>query len=252
MPKYTKSAPTILTIGAFDPRGGGGVSVDRTTLSSLGFEPLTLVSGIFLDKDELASVGQDALEGQLRAFAASGDIAGVKTGGLATRENIETAATFFEDHRSAAGRFVVDVSLEAEDGAPLLGHSAISLLKMRLLPLAGLAIAYLSEAQSLASLSAMETIDHLKEAARAIKMYGPSAVFIRGDRAIENAFVDVFYDGSAPQPFFSKTIEPPVRRRRDEFASAAIAGLAGGRSPKQAVEFAREFVLKSSKQASGA
>jgi hydroxymethylpyrimidine/phosphomethylpyrimidine kinase len=252
MPKQGNSSPVVLTIGAFDPRGQGGVTVDRSVLLSLDIEPLTLISGIFLDGGEPTSVGRAALEEQLRGFAASGRIAGVKTGGLATRENIETTATFFEDHRSAAGRFVVDVSLEMPDGSPLISHSAISLLKMRLLPLAGLVIAYVSEARTLAALPAIETIDDLKEAAQAIKMYGPSAVLIKGDIAVENQFVDIFLDGADPQLFFSTTIDPSLRRRRDEFSSAVIAGLVRGQSPQRSVKSAGEFVSKSPIQAKGA
>lgn len=231
---------TVLTIGGLDAEGRHGISADRSCLLSMGFKPINVVSGIFLESGEVAPIDAATVERQLKASADFKKIRGIKTALLATRENIEAVATFFEDHKTTLHNVVVDAFIEAEDETPILSSTAISLFKMRLLPLATLAVAYLSEAERLAGIT-VDKIDHMKEAAEAIRIYGPKMVLIRADRVIEDEMVDILYDGTEHQFLFTKAGNH--RLKRDAFAAAAAAYLTKGYRVKEAVEAAKEFLL---------
>lgn len=232
----------ILTIGGFDAEGLIGLAADRTCLLSLGFRPVNVVSGIFLEGGEVAPIPATTVEKQLKSTANLKKVRGLKTGLLATRENVEATATFFEDHKTALHNLVIDSCLDADDESPLLGATAISLLKMRLLPLATLVVAYLSEAERLAG-TPVDSIDGMKEAAEAIRVYGAKKVLIKADRLVEGELVDILYDGAEHQFLFAKTAPHGApRMKRDAFSSAVAAYLTKGLRVKEAIEAAKEFV----------
>lgn len=231
----------LLTVGGFDPRGRLGVTADRACLLAQKFDPVTLVSGVFLQPDEIEPVGAAVLERQLRVFVDKRQVSCVKTGLLGSRENIETTAMVFEDQNKHFDNFVVDAYIEGENESPFLSSSAISILKMRLLPLSLLVIVYLSEAERLSGIP-VNTIDQMKEAAEAIHIFGPKFVLVRADHIIENELVDIFYDGSEHRFLFAKTVpDANPRTSRDLFASALAANLASGRRVQEAVESARKM-----------
>ncbi|MDP1808470.1 MAG: bifunctional hydroxymethylpyrimidine kinase/phosphomethylpyrimidine kinase [Actinomycetota bacterium] len=233
----------VLTIGGFDAEGRKGLSADRSCLLSLGFKPINVVSGIFLEGGKVAAIQATTVERQLKASADFRKIRGIKTGLLATRENVEAVATFFEDHKTTLHNLVVDACLDGDDESPLLSTTAISLFKMRLLPLATLAVAYLSEAERLAG-TPVGNIDQMKEAAEAIRIYGPKTVLIKADRLVDGEMVDILYDGAEHQFLFTKTAprgEP--REKRDAFSSAVAAYLTKGYRVKEAIEAAKELLF---------
>jgi len=232
---------SILTIGGLDAAGHSGITADRHSIFALGFNPVTLVSGVVLDDGEIAPIGAETLERQLKAFFDADKIVGMKTGLLSTRENIEAVATFFEDHKTQLHNFVVDAVLDNDDESPLLSSTAISLLKMRLLPMATLVIAYLSEAERLSG-TTVSSIDDMKEAAEAIHIYGAKLVLIRADRPVEDEFIDILYDGNEHQFLFTKTAPPESPRvSRDSFASAVAAFLSKDYRVKEAIEAAKQL-----------
>lgn len=239
----------VLTIGGLDAEGRKGILADRSCLIALGFKPINVTSGIFLDNGEVVPIEGTTVERQLKAFAGLNKIQGIKTGLLATRENVEKAAAFFEDHQTTLHNLVVDVFLEGEDDSLLLGSTALSLLKMRMLPLATLTVAYLSEAERMAGVT-IEKIDDMKEAAEAIRIYGPKAVLIKADRIIEDEMVDILYDGDEHRFLFTKNATLDNHRlKRDVFSSAVAAFITKGYGVKEAIEAAKEFTF--SRRAAG-
>ena len=229
-----------ITIGEFDPTAHSGVVLDRTTLNSFGVEALTLVNTIKLSETETAPVVEATLVAQLSHFATAGPRSDVKTGRLARRANIETVASHFEDQDMGGVEFVVDVCVDDGPQMPLLKSSALSLVRMRLLPLATMVIAYQSEAAVLAGAEVTD-ITQMKEAAEAIHIYGAKAVLVRADGPVDDENVDILYDGVGHQFLFRRdTGTENIRATRDLFASALLAYLAQGRPPAEAIEQAQK------------
>ncbi len=229
-----------ITIGEFDPTAHSGVVLDRTTLTGFGFEALTLVSTIKLSETETAPVIAETLAAQLSHFAAANPRSDVKTGRLARRANIEAVASHFEDQNMDGIEFVVDSCVDDGPEQPLLKSTALSLVRMRLLPLATIVVAYQSEAAVLAGLEVGD-ITQMKEAAEAIHIYGAKAVLVRADGPVDDENVDILYDGVGHQFLFGSTPRTKsIRATRDLFAAALLANLAQGRPPAEAVERAQK------------
>ncbi len=233
-----------LTIGAFDPVGTTGVAADRSTLNGFGIDAVTIVGSIVLGPGRVAPVGPETLRTQLKTFGDLSFSRMVKTGQLGTRENIESVSSCFEDSDLDGRTVVVDASVDEADGAPILSNTALSLLKMRLLPLADLVVVYLSEASKLAG-TQVETITQMKEAAAAIHIYGAKHVLVRADRQVDDELVDILYDGREHRFLFRKTApQGGLRLVRDIFSTAAMAYLSQGRSLQESLELAQKYELQ--------
>lgn len=232
---------SILTINALHPGSSSGILIDWAILQHMGIHPFIVIAGVILDEENVEAIDASLLRRQLVSFADKAKMDAVKTGLLITRENIETVATFFEDNQHHVNHLVADVMLESAEEMVYLSSTAISLLKMRLLPLAEITVTYLSEAERLSG-QPVKTITEMKEAAEAIKIYGPKFVLVKADRRVDDEWIDIFYDGTEHQLLFYK--EDPgidVRRARDIFSSALAVHLAGGASVRDAVLSARDF-----------
>lgn len=231
----------VFTIGEFDQTGREGVMLDRSTLMGAGANPTMVASSIKLNESETIPVAADTLNKQLQGFTRFPTARNVKTGRLGGRENIETVASFFEDQDMNGVNFLVDASLDAGEDRPWLTGSAISLVRMRLLPLATVVIAYLSEAARLAGIEVTD-ITQMKEAAEAIHIYGPGVVVVRADEPVDDEWIDIYFDGTEHQFLFRKTVgSADIRGGRDVFASAAVAYMAQGRGPLHSIELAQQF-----------
>ncbi len=229
-----------ITIGEFDPTAHTGVVLDRATLNGFGIEALTLVDTIKLGATETAPVDEEVLAAQLSRFATVGPQSDVKTGRLARRANIETVASHFEDRDMDGIEFVVDAYVDNGPEQPLLKSTALSLVRMRLLPLATMVIAYQSEAAVLAG-AEVNNITQMKEAAEAIHIYGAKAVLVRADGLVDDESVDILYNGVGHQFLFRRDIgSTDIRATRDLFAAALLAHLVQGRPPTEAIEQAQK------------
>lgn len=241
MTSMSKIKKPVLTIGALQPIGESGILIDWAALQELGVQPVAAIAGVILNDEDVEAVEASLLRRQLNSFADTVKIGAVKTGLLVNRENIETVATFFEDNEHHVNHLVVDAVLESLEEMVLLSSTAISLLKMRLLPLAEIVTVFLSEAERLSG-QPVKTISEMKEAAEAIKIYGSKNVLVMADHQVEQEWLDIFYDGVEHQLLFRK--EEPVsdiRIMRDVFSSALSVYLMRGIDIKEAVLAAREF-----------
>lgn len=236
MHKSTK----VITIGEFDPTGGVGIIRDSDVLREFDMDPVMLAASLKLP-DGTAPVQAETLDLQMRGLINLAETKDIKIGQLAKRPNIETVCSFFEDRDMRAVRLTLDVCVDAGADKPVLASGALSLMRMRLLPLATIAIAYLSEAGRLASIE-VDTISQMKEAAEAIHLFGPRNVLIRADRLVDDDWVDIFFDGREHQFLFIKSVRPSdIREGRDDFASALAAHLARGRDVLESVGAAQQF-----------
>jgi len=233
----------VLTIGALQPVGKAGILVDWAVLKKMGVHPTAAISAVMIDDEYVEALSANLLVRELNTFADTIKMEAVKVGHLVTRENMEAVATFFEDNEHHVNHLVIDVSLESNEGTELISSTAISLLKMRLLPIAEVAIAFPSEAKRLSGQGA-STIEEMKEAAEAIFLYGSKNVLVRSDKLIEGEWVDVLYDGSEHHLIYGKE-EPKIdlRKYRDVYCSAlAVYLLERGRSVSDACEQALKFI----------
>ena len=131
----------------------------------------------------------------------------------------------------------------SKHGTPLLAESACDTLKSDLLPQAFLVTPNLDEAAALTG-KKVDSIESMKEAAKAIAALGAKHVLIKGGHLEGEAIDILFSDGQ-----FHQSSSPRLKTKHTHgtgcVTSAAItANLANGLSIVEAVTAAKKFITK--------
>ena len=136
---------------------------------------------------------------------------------------------------------VVDPVMIAKSGAPLLRADAIDVLKRKLLPLATVVTPNLHEAGALMGRE-IKTLAQMREAAQAIRELGPGNVVVKGGH-LPSVAADVLYDGREFTEFRGERIDTKNTHGTGcIFASAIAASLAKGKTVRESVAEAKEFI----------
>ena len=238
-----------LTIAGSDSGGGAGVQADLKTFAALGvfgasaFTALTAQNT--LGVRGVHPVPAAFVLAQVEAVLEDLDVRAVKTGMLATSENVRAVAGL-----AAAGRLpllVVDPVMVASSGDRLLEQSAERAYVDELLPYAAVLTPNLLEAQVLLGAS-IDTLAEQRDAARALGALGPQVVVVKGGHATSDTAdeaVDVVWDGQAVNELRAPRIATENNHGTGcTFASAIAAGLANGQDAAQAVQAAKAYVRR--------
>ncbi|MCL5005334.1 MAG: bifunctional hydroxymethylpyrimidine kinase/phosphomethylpyrimidine kinase [Acidobacteria bacterium] len=235
--------PRVLIVAGSDSSGGAGIQADLKTVSALGAYGMTALTAVTAQNTlgvfEVVEMEARFVARQMQVCLADIGCDAVKTGMLSSAAIIDAVAAALPERRQCP--VVVDPVMLAKSGTPLLKPEAAETLKKVLLPLATVVTPNLPEAGILLGRE-INSLKQMREAARAIRDLGPEYVVIKGGHLEGNA-VDVMFDG---QEFF----EYPAGRIQTKnshgtgciFASAIAAGLAKGKTVRESVAGAKEFV----------
>ncbi|MCL5670960.1 MAG: bifunctional hydroxymethylpyrimidine kinase/phosphomethylpyrimidine kinase [Acidobacteria bacterium] len=233
----------LLIVAGSDSSGGAGIQADLKTASALGVYGMTAITALTAQSTEgvfgVVEINPDFVALQMRACIEDVGCDAVKTGMLANAGII--AAVVKEIGRHPGVPVVVDPVMISKSGTALLDPPAIETLRDKLLPLAALVTPNLHEAGALAG-QTIVSLDSMKDAARAIYGLGARNVVVKGGH-LEGPAIDVLFDGHDFIEFSANRIAT-----RDShgtgciFASAIAAGLANGKSVRESVALAKEFV----------
>lgn len=233
-----------LTIAGSDPSGGAGIQADLKTFHQFGVYGeavvtlITVQNSVRVSRVEVLPVWLVAE--QLAAVLEDMPPAAAKTGALGSAEMVHAIA-------EAAAKFgfplVVDPVMISKHGRPLLPENAVAALREELLPRAALVTPNVPEAEALSGRT-IGGLEEMHEAARAIHAMGARAVLIKGGH-LEGDAVDVWYDGAE----FLHLQAPRIQTRHTHgtgctYSAAITAGLAGGLTPRCAVERAKRFIQR--------
>lgn len=245
MARSETTIPRVLIVAGSDSSGGAGIQADLKTVSALGVYGMTAVTALTAQNTlgvyEVVAMDARFVARQMEVCFEDIGCDAVKTGMLLNAAIVEAVAEALGERRQRA--LVVDPVMIAKTGSPLLNPQGVETLKRMLLPLATVVTPNLHEAGALLGRD-IKTLDQMKEAARAIRGWGPENVVIKGGH-LEGRAIDVLFDG---QNF----IEYPADRVRTKnshgtgciFASALAAGLAKGETVQESVAAAKEFVTR--------
>jgi hydroxymethylpyrimidine/phosphomethylpyrimidine kinase len=237
--------PRALTIAGSDSGGGAGIQADLKTFAALGVYGMSALTAITAQNTVgvLGVVELPASFVGLQIDVVLTDIGAdaVKTGMLSNSEIIAVIAAKMAEYR--VDNLVVDPVMVAKSGAPLLRPEARQALIEQLIPLAKVLTPNLQEARVLTSLE-IESLEAMKEAARAIQRLGARNVVVKGGHLPGSPeSIDVLYDGHD----FTEFTAPRLATKNTHgtgctFASAIAAGLAKGQSVQEAVGAAKRLV----------
>ena len=246
----------VLTIAGSDPSGGAGVQADLTTLKDFGVPALFAITAITAQNDDkvlqIHPTPADVLTQQLSAACAGKEIGAVKIGMVASQSNVRALVWFLNFKKFP--QVVIDPILHSSSGTPLLEKKATDFFRQQLLPLATVITPnlpeaetfvggriYNDEAQSNAARQIYQEIHAMREGKFPDR---PLAIIIKGGHH-ENEAVDLLYDGH--QTHFFRAAKIPGRSPRGtgcRFSSAIAAGLSQGQPLKEAVQGAKDYLIK--------
>jgi hydroxymethylpyrimidine/phosphomethylpyrimidine kinase len=220
--------PTALTIAGSDSCGGSGIQADLKTFAAHGVYGLSAITAITaqntLGVSAIHVVPAELVEQQIEAVAGDLGCQAVKTGML------------------ELPNLVVDPVMVAKSGHHLLDEEAVHALRWMLLRLARVVTPNIPEAEVLAKM-AITNRDDMREAARRIATYKPSAVVIKGGHLDGDDVVDLLLEDGT----FTEFVGPRVDSRSTHgtgctFAAAIAALLARGLPLTEAVGQAKAYV----------
>jgi len=237
------SIPRVLIIAGSDSGGGAGIQADLKTVSALGAFGMTAITALTAQNTTgvhgVFEIEPEFVVRQIEACVSDIGCDAVKTGMLAKTSIIEAVVAALSARR--LGPLVVDPVMVAKSGASLLKPGAVEALKTKLLPLATVVTPNLHEAERLSGLE-LKTVEQMKEAARVIRDMGPKNVVVKGGHLVCLA-ADVLYDGLEFTEFRSECID--TRNTHGTgciFASAIAANLARGKTVREGVTAAKDFI----------
>ncbi len=244
--------PIALTIAGSDSGGGAGIQADIKSMEANGVFATSAVTAITAQNSEAVTMSFNLpgqlIAAQIDAVASDFDVAVAKTGMLSSSTIIETVADRVEAHD--LWPLVVDPVMVSKSGFKLLEDTAIDTLRSRLISLATVVTPNAHEAAILAD-RPIETVDDAKLAAETIFEFGPEAVVVKGGHLDDHTtVVDVFFDGDQLEVFPAPRIDTRNTHGTGcTYASAIAAQLAHGRSLKEAIQRAKQYVTEAIRHA---
>jgi len=234
-----------LTIAGSDSGGGAGIQADLKTFMALGAYGTSVLTAVTAQNTlgvqgavelppEFVAQQFDSVLSDIGAHAA-------KTGMLSSIPLVQVVAKKIREYD--VRRLVVDPVMVAKGGHPLLREEARQALVEALLPLALVVTPNLHEAGLLAR---MEVIDRsaMEEAARRIKVLGPTYVVVKGGH-LENEACDLLFDGRSFRAYQAPKLDTVCTHGAGcTFSAAITAGLAKGLTVEDAVSTAKVFVSR--------
>lgn len=232
-----------LTIAGSDSGGGAGIQADLKTFTVLdvfGMSALTAITAQnTLGVHGIYNLPLEAIEQQIDAVASDIGVDAVKTGMLSQVPIIETVARKIKENNIR--NLVVDPVMVAKGGARLLENDSQQALIDHLLPLATVVTPNLPEAEVLIGRE-IRTLADMQEAAKIIHSFGVKNVVVKGGH-LEGDAIDILFDGDGFEQFQSVRHETQHTHGTGcTFSAAITAELAKGRSVREAVETAKEFI----------
>jgi hydroxymethylpyrimidine/phosphomethylpyrimidine kinase len=231
----------VLAIAGSDSSGGAGIQADLRTFAALGVHGLSAITAITAQSSKrvtsIRCVSPSLLRDQIESVFEEFDVAAVKIGMLGSIGAIRIVADVLEDR--AVKKIVLDPVLVSSSGTPLLPHSAIKILRDRLIPL----VEVLTPNRPETAVLLGRTIAP-KKAALAMLNFGAGSVLLKGGHARGPAVVDHFADANGSHDFSHERLPIRVRGTGCTLASAIAANLAKGMSRLAAVREAERFLQR--------
>ncbi|PGY02619.1 bifunctional hydroxymethylpyrimidine kinase/phosphomethylpyrimidine kinase [Bacillus cereus] len=236
-----------LTIAGSDTSGGAGIQADLKTFQELGVYGMTsLTTIVTMDPHNgwahnVFPIPASTLKPQLETTIEGVGVDALKTGMLGSVEIIEMVAETIEKHNLQ--NVVVDPVMVCKGADEALHPETNDCLRDVLVPKALVVTPNLFEAYQLSGVK-INSLEDMKEAAKKIHALGAKYVLIKGGSKLgTETAIDVLYDGETFDLLESEKVNTTNTHGAGCTYSAAItAELAKGKSVKDAVIIAKEFI----------
>lgn len=240
------SPPVALTIAGSDNSAGAGAQADLKTFTALGVYGLTAITCVVAEVPGRVSAIQPVepriVREQIRLSFAAYPVAAVKTGMLHSREIIDAVCDELEKREVP---LVVDPVMAATGGDPLLRNDAISAYRKRLFPQATLVTPNLDEVAALL-VRPVRTVAEMRTAGCELTAAFGSAWLLKGGHLAGETALDLLFESDGKVTEFAALFVRDVSTHGTgcTYAAAIAAGLARGRTLREAIHEAKQFVTR--------
>lgn len=234
---------TALTIAGSDSSGGAGIQADIKTMLANGVYAMSAITALTAQNttgvSTIMEVTPEFLQEQIKMIVTDIFPDAVKIGMVASSALIKVIANSIKEYNLQ--NVVIDPVMVATSGARLITEEAITTLKEELLPLATVITPNIPEAEILSGLS-ITSKEQMIEAAKIIHSKYGCAVLLKGGHNLNDAN-DFLLTDSEELWFNGKRIENSNTHGTGCTLSSAIASnLAKGKSLKESVQNAKEYI----------
>ncbi|MFC7373136.1 bifunctional hydroxymethylpyrimidine kinase/phosphomethylpyrimidine kinase [Fictibacillus iocasae] len=234
-----------LTIAGSDSGGGAGIQSDLKTFQELSVYGMSVITAVTaqntLGVHGVYPVPLEGIEAQLDAIGHDLQPGAVKTGMLFSKEIIEAAATAVQEFGWI--NVVVDPVMVAKDGTVLLENNAIQAMKEHLLPLAKIVTPNRMEAEVLIGNTVTSPEDRRQAAVMLWEMGAEIVVMKGGHDENDDMSNDLVYNGSEFYELKGRRVATKNTHGTGcTFSACVTAELAIGKTPKEALLTAKQFI----------
>ncbi|WP_087973462.1 pyridoxine/pyridoxal/pyridoxamine kinase [Oceanobacillus rekensis] len=235
-----------LTLAGSDSSGGAGIAADLKTFQEYDVYGMTaLTSIVTMDPKSwghnVTPIDVDIVEKQLDTILSVG-VDAMKSGMLGSVDIIKLGAKKIDEYN--IDKYVLDPVMVCKGEDEVLQPENTDAMRDYLLPKSFVTTPNLFEAGQLAQNGPLKTLDDMKEAAVKIHELGAKNVVIKGGKALDHEkAIDLFYDGQDFEILERDKVETTYNHGAGcTFAAAITANLAHGKSVKESVFAAKDFV----------
>ncbi|MEO0466957.1 MAG: bifunctional hydroxymethylpyrimidine kinase/phosphomethylpyrimidine kinase [Pseudomonadota bacterium] len=244
----------VLVIAGSDSGGGAGVQADIKAVMAGGGHAMTAITAITVQDTTgvhgIWPVPLDAVIGQIDVTLADIGADAIKTGMLATSQLIEAVAERLSERAPDVPR-LIDPVIVATSGDWLVDDKAVDALRSELVPDAALVTPNAPEAEVLTG-KAVEDVNGQRRAAEALLERGATGALVKGGHIGGGVVIDVLQTVHGEWIFESPRIDTRHTHGTGcTLASAIAVRLGQGKSAPDAVEGARDYLMKAIETAPG-
>lgn len=245
----------VLIVAGSDSGGGSGIQADIKTVTALGGYAATALTALTAQDThgvhEVRPVDSAFVALQMELVLEDIGADAIKTGMLGSSAVIAAVVEVLA-RKAPEVPLVVDPVMIAKDGQPLLDSDAIATLKERLVSRSALVTPNLPEAEALLGRGAIQSVEAMKESARAMLTLGCQAALIKGGHLDGPVVVDVLGTAEGIETFeYPRIASKHTHGTGCTLASAIAAGLAQGLALRDAVARARAYLQEAIRTAPG-
>ncbi|MEK6877141.1 MAG: bifunctional hydroxymethylpyrimidine kinase/phosphomethylpyrimidine kinase [Thermoproteota archaeon] len=238
----------VLSIAGSDPSSGAGIQGDIKTCSALGAYGLSVVTAITsqntLKFSKVQEVSSDMIKNQLNLVLSDFKIDTIKIGMVYSSSVIKA---IYSKLKKTKIPIILDPVFESTTGGVLLQKDAFVDFKKLLVPLAHIITPNVLEAEKLTGVKIRDKRD-VRQALTKIHQMGAKNVVIKGGHLKGSVVTDFVLENSKFYEFSGKRIPVTTHGGGCGFSAALAVSLAKGKSLRDSVRFAKEFVEESIKK----
>ncbi len=220
-----ETSTITLMVGGLDPTGGAGILLDVVASRAAGTHGAAVLAVNTIQDGARFQTSHPETPGSIRAamiaVLKSARVGAVKTGALASAENVEAIADLAKE--SSFPPLVIDPVVRSSSGGALLDDAGVTALKTRLLPESTLITPNLAEASVLTGVE-VRNIDEMQHAGEKLLEMGARAALVKGGHLEGNETADVLVSAKGSRVFSAKRIPGPEIRGTGCALASLIAG----------------------------